>query len=254
MRIFIYLILLFSLSVECVGWGQTGHRTVGRIVEFHLTKKVRNKIERILNGQSIPMVSTWMDEIRSDSIYDRYAPWHYCTIPDGMTYENAGTPEDGDIINALNLLIRELETGDFMIEDEVFALKCLIHLVADLHQPLHVGNGKDRGGNDIQLEYFWNNSNLHRVWDSGIIDSQNLSFTEYADWIHLVDKDEMEKWQNSGILEWAYESMSYRDRIYDIPENRRINYPYNYNNIDIVNLRLLQAGIRLAGLLNRIYG
>ena len=195
-----------------------------------------------------------MDEIRSDSIYDRYAPWHYCTIPDGMTYENAGTPEDGDIINALNLLIRELETGDFMIEDEVFALKCLIHLVADLHQPLHVGNGKDRGGNDIQLEYFWINSNLHRVWDSGIIDSQNLSFTEYADWIHLVDKDEMEKWQNSGILEWAYESMSYRDRIYDIPENRRINYPYNYNNIDIVNLRLLQAGIRLAGLLNRIYG
>ena len=56
-----------------------------------------------------------------------------------------------------------------------------MHIVGDLHQPLHVGNGKDRGGNDVKLDFFWESSNLHRIWDSGIIDQQKLSYTEYSD-------------------------------------------------------------------------
>jgi hypothetical protein len=249
-------VLLFTLciSFESLGWGQTGHRTIGLIAEYHLTKKAKKSIGKILKGQSIAMVSTFMDEIRSDSTYDQLAPWHYCTIPDGKSYEEVGTPQEGDIIFAIDYFINTLTTRKFEIEDEEFALKCLIHLIADIHQPLHVGNGQDRGGNDVEVEYFWRTSNLHRVWDSGIIDAQNLSYTEYAAWIHIPGMLDKEEWIKSNIKDWAYESMSYRNKVYDLPEDKKINYQYNYYNIDLVNLRLLQAGIRLAKILNDIYG
>jgi len=253
MRIIFILLFVVSVSIETFGWGQTGHRTIGLIAEYHLSKKAKKKIRKILKGHSVAMVSTFMDEIRSDSTYDRFAPWHYCTIPEGKTYEEAGIPDEGDIIYAINFFLNELKTKNFTIEDEEFALKCLIHLVSDIHQPLHVGNGNDRGGNDVQVEYFWRSSNLHRVWDTGIIDGQNLSYTEYADWIHHPVNQKIESWQQAGILDWAYESMSYRSMVYDLPDDKKINYQYNYHNIDLLNLRLLQAGIRLAGVLNDIY-
>jgi len=254
MRILFSAILVIFINYHALAWGQTGHRVIGRIAELHLTNKAKKKIRDILEGRSIAMVSTYMDEIRSDSVYDHLSPWHYCTIPDGMTYQEAGTPEEGDIISALYRIIAELKSQDFSLEDEAFTLKCLIHLVGDIHQPLHVGNGMDRGGNDIEVEYFWRKSNLHRVWDVGIIDGQNLSYTEYTDWIHHPDGFDTDSWLRKGIEEWAYESMSCRSQVYNLPENRKINYAYNYHNIELVNLRLLQAGIRLASILNEIYG
>jgi len=254
MRTLLVILFALTISYKSSGWGQTGHRVIGLIAEYHLSKKAKKNIRNILQGQSLAMASNFMDEIKSESKYDYLSPWHYCTIPDGKTYEEAGTPDEGDIIYALELFINELDSKEFSIEDEAFTLKCLIHLVADIHQPLHVGNGTDRGGNDTEVEYFWRNSNLHRVWDTGIIDAQNLSYTEYTDWIHHTDKQLIVTWSQSGIIDWAYESMSYRNQVYDLPDDHKISYEYNYNNIDLVNLRLLQAGIRLARILNDIYG
>ena len=254
MRTLLVILFALTISYKSSGWGQTGHRVIGLIAEYHLSKKAKKNIRNILQGQSLAMVSNFMDEIKSESKYDHLSPWHYCTIPDGKTYEEAGTPDEGDIIYALELFINELDSKEFSIEDEAFALKCLIHLLADIHQPLHVGNGTDRGGNDTEVEYFWRKSNLHRIWDTGIIDAQNLSYTEYTDWIHHTDKQLIETWSQSGIIDWAYESMSYRNQVYDLPDDHKISYEYNYNNIDLVNLRLLQAGIRLARILNDIYG
>lgn len=254
MRTFLVILFALTISYESSGWGQTGHRVVGLIAEYHLSKKAKKNIRNILNGQSIAMVSNFMDEIKSDDKYDHLYPWHYCTIPDGKTYEEAGTPEEGDIIYAIELFMDELKSKDFSFEDEAFALKCLIHLVADIHQPLHVGNGNDQGGNQVEVEYFWRKSNLHRVWDTGIIDGQNLSYTEYTEWINHPEDQEIENWSQTGIMDWAYESVSYREQVYDLTDDHKLSYEYNYKNIDLVNLRLLQAGIRLAKVLNDIYG
>jgi hypothetical protein len=171
-----------------------------------------------------------------------------------MTYEEAGTPEEGDAIVTISRLMDELKSKEFTDEDEAFALKCLIHLIGDIHQPLHVGNGNDRGGNDIKVSYFWQSRNLHSVWDTGIIEQQNYSYTEYTNSIDHASEAQIEKWQSSSLMEWIYESASYRDQIYDLPEDQKISYEYNYKNLDLVNQRLLQAGIRLAGVLNEIYG
>jgi hypothetical protein len=161
MRTVNIIFLSVLISFNAFGWGQTGHRVVGQIAYNHLSKKARKNIEKVLKGQSIAMVSNFMDEIKSDPKYDSLSPWHYCTIPDGVDY--SGAPEEGDVIMGIETYTSLLRRGGLSIEEEQFALKCLIHLVGDIHQPLHVGNGQDRGGNDVRVTYFWESSNLHRV-------------------------------------------------------------------------------------------
>lgn len=252
MRYFLLFIFTVSFSLNTFGWGLIGHRVVGQIAQNHLSNKVKKQIEAILNGQSIAMVSNFMDEIKSEPKYDSLGPWHYCTIPDGAEY--SGAPEEGDVILAIETYVNQLKSGKASKSEEAFILKCLIHLIGDIHQPLHVGNGEDKGGNDVKVTYFWGSSNLHRVWDSGIIDGKSLSYTEYVAWIDNASKSEVDQWKNDDVMVWVKESMSYRSTIYDLPSSKKINYRYDYNNIANVNLRLLQAGIRLAGVLEDIYG
>ena len=251
------LVATFScvIALQSFGWGATGHRIVGLIAEYHLSKKAKKNIEHVLGYETLAEVSNYMDFIKADATYRHMSPWHYATIPDGETYEEAGTPEEGDVIVTIQRLVRELETKDFTDEDEAFALKCLVHLIGDIHQPLHVGNGEDRGANDIKLEYFWRKSNLHSVWDSGIIDQQKYSYTEYVDWINHPTEDQLKAWSSLNVLDWADESKELRQQCYKTaPDNKKLSYRYNFENIELVNKRLLQAGIRLANVLNKIYG
>lgn len=250
-------LLLFTFACYSVAfsWGKTGHRIVGQIAYEHLSNKAKKNIQTILGDEHLGMVGNYMDFIRSDSTNDYMTPWHYCTIPDGKTYEEAGVPEEGDAIQSIKRLIKELKAKQFTYESEIENLKYLVHIVADIHQPLHVGNGEDFGGNDVRVDFMWDKSyNLHRVWDSGLIDHQELSYTEYTKWIDHATEEEIYNWQCDDIMVWVGEAVAYRQQVYDIPENGKLRYEYNYKNIAIVNERLLKAGIRLAGILNEIYG
>jgi len=193
-----------------------------------------------------------MDFIKSDSEYRSYGPWHYATIPDSLNYERAGTPEKGDIIMAIEFFSNEIERDSFS-RNEAFALMCLVHLVGDIHQPLHVGNGKDKGGNDIKVKFFSESSNLHRVWDSNMIDQLGLSYSEYARSLDTVSNAVVLNWQKDGVLDWANESKGHRRQAYKYPESGNIWFGYMFDNTALLNTRLLQAGIRLAGLLNTLY-
>jgi hypothetical protein len=79
-RSIIILCLSLAASVCAYSWGPTGHRATGLVAEKHLTKKARKELERILQGQSLAMASTWMDDVRSDSTFDYMADWHWVTI------------------------------------------------------------------------------------------------------------------------------------------------------------------------------
>ena len=197
---FLLLILLLTIPESILGWGKTGHRVVGQIAYNHLTKKARKNVQKILGNESLANSANWMDFIRSDHYYDHLNEWHYATIPDSLNYQQAGTPNKGDVIVALERLISELKTKKFTDADELFALRCLVHLIGDIHQPLHVGNGKDKGGNDLKLKYMYESSNLHRVWDSGIIDEQQLSFSEYSTSIDFISKSQLNQWQKKYVI------------------------------------------------------
>lgn len=247
------LILLLSLSFHACAWGPTGHRVTGRIAEKYLSKKARNAIHKILEGESLAMASTWMDEVRSDSAYDYMVDWHWVTIPEGMTYEKTSKNPNGDILETIERMIAALKTGKVAATNQAEYLKILIHLTGDLHQPLHVGDRDNRGGNDVRVMWFGSQSNLHRIWDSDMIDHTRLSYTELAQSLKTPSRDQIAAWQSSSIYDWARESQSFNDQLYDAG-NGRLGYEYAYVNLPVVRHRLLQAGIRLAGILNDIFG
>ena len=253
MKIKILIIFGFFLTVNAISWGLTGHRVIGDIAQQHLTRKAKKGITKILGTESLADVGNWMDFIKSDPQYNYMNVWHYVTIPDGETYATSTKDPNGDIIWAIDKFIGELKSDTLNHEEKKFALKCLVHLVGDIHQPLHVGNGKDKGGNDIKIKYFWQNSNLHRIWDSGIIDGQNLSYSEWTVKLNHVTKQELALWQSASVIEWANESMALRPSVYDFGDKKNLTYRYNYDHIAELEGRLLKAGVRLAGILNEIY-
>ena len=253
MRIVAIALLLF-INVEAFSWGQIGHRTVGHIAEKYLTRKARKKVRKIMDNQRLSYISTWMDEIKSDDDYDYAYDWHWVTIPEGQTYDVTEKNSNGDLIMTIERLIDELEKGGLSKKVEQEHIMMLVHLIGDIHQPLHVGTGEDKGGNDVRLEWFGDRSNLHRVWDSEMINSKQLSSIEFAHSIDHQPLDQIEKWQSSNVMDWALESIALRDQVYDIPEDKDLGYNYMYQNWETVEKRVLQAGVRLAAVLNKIYG
>jgi len=249
------VLVLFGLMVltESFGWGATGHRATGLIAERYLTNKAEKRIRQILGGESLAMVSTWMDEIRADSTYNYTTDWHWTTIPDNGKYEDVESNPDGKVVMMIEKFSKDLKTGKLTARQEQEYLKMLVHMVGDIHQPLHVGKPGDRGGNDVKVKWFRNESNLHRVWDSEMIDDMKLSYTELAESLGKPDKETLKKWQSTGVRDWAMESVTLRPQVYDIG-NGSLGYQYSYKYFSIARTRMVQAGVRLAGLLNQIYG
>jgi hypothetical protein len=247
------LIVFFLLSLSCSGWGPTGHRVTGWVAEKYLNKKARTVVQKLLHGQSLAIASTWMDEIRSDSAYDYMADWHWVTIPDGELYQATSKNPNGDVIQTLERLMNAIKAGKLTPEEQLSSLRILIHLIGDIHQPLHVGARPDRGGNEIQVMWFRNSSNLHRIWDSDMIDDTRLSYTELAQSLETPSGEQIHAWQNSSVYDWARESQSYQNQVYKYG-NGKLGYDYAYINYPIVRSRLLKAGVRLAGVLNELYG
>lgn len=256
MHILISLLLITGFLTnlnQTEKWGQIGHYVTGQIAEQHLNDLAKARVNHILGDRTVAISTVWMDDIRSDPNYD-FDTWHYVTIPDGEEYDKSVQPESGDIIWALETLIEELKKGNLSEEGEAEKLKLVMHMIGDIHMPLHVGTGEDRGGNDVRLQWFGDDSNLHRVWDSGIIESLQMSYTELTKELNTATPQQVKNWQNDSVRDWAYESMEYRNEVYDLPDNMRIGYDYKYFKKDIVYKRLLQAGVRMAGVLNEIYG
>jgi hypothetical protein len=157
------------------------------------------------------------------------------------------------VIVTLDKLISELKKHTLDKKTEIEYLKMLVHLVGDIHQPLHVGCCDDQGGNKVKVKWFGRDSNLHSTWDSNMIDDTKLSFTELAGFLTEPDAASIASLQKNSVLDWASESMSFRKQVYDIGDGN-LGYKYSYKYFSIAKQRMMQAGIRLAGVLNQIYG
>lgn len=250
-------ILLLSLllwNASAFAWGLTGHRIVGHIAMDYLNPEVKSHILEVLDGEDLAMVANWMDFIKSEPSYDSLKPLHYCTVPHLDSLDHHHHPNQGDVWMAIEKFLTEIATGAYSV-DEGFALRALAHLIGDIHQPLHCGNGLDMGGNQIKVNFFWEPSNLHRVWDSGLIDYWKMSYTEYSDWVMAsVDQATVTDWKTNSVKEWVRESVVARDQCYTtIGDPEKLGYRYVYDNTALLNKRLAQAGVRLATALNEAY-
>ncbi|MBL7818671.1 MAG: S1/P1 nuclease [Saprospiraceae bacterium] len=250
----------FSISARHMYWGANGHRIVGEIATSHLNCKAKKQIRRILGTESIAITSNWADFIKSDTTMRHLDPWHYINIKSGLNYADftAALQKDTatDAYTKLNFLIKELKKGSLDAMQKRFYLRLLIHIVGDVHQPLHVGRAEDLGGNRIKVFWFNEATNLHSVWDDKIIEMQKLSYTEYTKNINHTVKQQKRDWQKQAISEWFFESYQLADKVYAsvTQPDQKLGYRYNYDYIDMLNLQLLKGGVRLAGVLNDIFG
>jgi len=256
--IFIILTVFFTLQIKASStpeWGPTGHRTTGVIAEKYLTKKAKRHIDDLLKGQSLAFVSTFGDDIKSDRKYDKFYTWHYVNFPFDTKYENSDKNPKGDVITGIDYCIHVLKNKNASIEDQIFYLKLLVHLIGDMHQPLHVGRAEDKGGNDIQVRWFNKGTNLHRVWDSDMIEGFNMSYTELAANADNLSKQQVKSIQNGSVLDWVYESQKLAVKTYNSAKiGEKLGYRYAYDHFSTVRSQLQKAGIRLAKVLNDIYG
>ncbi|TCO73734.1 S1/P1 nuclease [Chromatocurvus halotolerans] len=248
-------LLLFFFSVSAFGWGATGHRAAAGIAERYLSPEARLAIADILGQETLVEASTWPDFMRSDpsEFWQRTAsPWHYVTVPEGKTYEEVGAPREGDAYSALQKFSDDLRAKGTSAQDRALALRFIVHIIGDLHQPLHAGNGTDRGGNDARVTYFGQSTNLHRLWDSQIIDSEQLAYSEWVEWLdRKLSSEEFRAWNDPDPLVWIAESAALRDRIY--PEDPDLGWDYRYAWTSTIQRRISQAGVRTAAYLNALF-
>jgi len=244
--------LLLFISLQMLAWGQTGHRAVGMIATNHLEKKTKKELFKIMGHESLMEASTWMDNIKSDDQWDFARDWHYVTIPDGENYQSAEKNENGDAYKAINRMKAVVMSDSSSRDEKRNAIRMLVHLIGDIHQPLHVGNGTDRGGNEVKIKWFYDNSNLHRIWDSEMIDSKKLSYSELAQMADHPHEKQIADLDNTDVNVWIQEAMALRPQVYNFPNEEYLSYEYMYHNWDTVKQQLEKAGRRLAAVLNEI--
>jgi hypothetical protein len=248
------------LPAPAFAWGKTGHRVVASIADAQLSGLARAHVKQILGqAESLDEAANWPDEMRSNPSpfwQKTSTPWHYVTL-NGIVYDHA--PSEGDALEALNKYSATLRDPSASLADKQLALRFVVHIVGDLHQPLHVGKCCDRGGNDIKVKWFGRDLNLHSVWDSALVDEQQLSFTEMTAKLqrHTSNADVI-AWWDINPRDWMSESAQIRETIYPRPfadpkKVPELSYSYVYENISIMERRLKQAGVRLAAYLNALY-
>ena len=251
------LIVLFLINSNIYSksnWGSTGHRTLAKIAEKHLKNSVKRKIKKLLDGQSLAFISTYADEIKSDKKYKKFSAWHYVNFPLGSKYEDSKKSSRGDLAIGIETCIRTIKSKTSSKSEKVFYLKMLVHLIGDLHQPLHVGRAEDKGGNMIQVQWHERGTNLHHVWDEDMINKWDMSYSELANNAKCLNKSEIKKIQAGTVVDWINETQKLAIKVYgSAKKGDKLSWKYSYNHLGMVHAQLQKGGLRLAKILNELF-
>lgn len=236
------------------GWGQVGHDAVAYIAERNLTPKARKAVEKVLDGHSLVYYASWLDNVRKGD-YAVTATWHYANVDEGQTFATMQRNPKGDVVSAVELCVDTLKVKGISDSVRKVYTKYLIHLVGDLHCPMHAGHLSDLGGNRRPVTFFKTQTNLHSVWDSYLPEAAHKwYYTEWGEQLDRCSRKEKRQISEGTPEQWFGETVNEAKRIYEItPENASLSYDYVFENAPVVDAQILKAGYRLAFLLNEIY-
>lgn len=257
MKNLIWLLSLTLFSFEALAWGNIGHRVVGQIAESRLTPKTLAKVYALTGKETLADLANWPDWIKSDEAWNHASTWHYVSIPDGQSYEDITRNPNGDIVQAITRFAKEVGDQSLPKQKRWEALAFLVHLVGDIHQPLHVGKADDQGGNAVKMTWFDKPTNLHEIWDEKLIEMEKMSYSDYTRFIDKQDRSREVVWAQAPLQVWMQESQRLRSMVYDnVPKvaegealPRYWEYKYYYKVAKTMNQRMLMAGVRLAAIL-----
>jgi hypothetical protein len=248
------------IACLCISWGTTGHFAVGTVAERHLTPKAQTAVQDLLGSESLASVSTWADDVRNDPEYKHTGPWHYINLPAGLNYDSFSqrvtSLQEDNVYKAVLRCEQTLKSPATSRKEKKEALKFITHFIGDLHQPMHVSQAEDKGGNTIQVQYKGKGTNLHAAWDGALIEDQGWDFKKLADKVDDATSQQMAQWQSDSLIQWLWESYRISSALYSEIEsmkNRKLGNAYYNRHIDTVNERIEMAGVRLASVLNHIF-
>lgn len=252
-------------SLASFGWGPTGHDVVAAIAEAHLTDKTKERLNELLDGRSIVYYSSWMDNIQNspywEAGYNQTKTWHYANVDKGETYQTMKKNANGDVVVALERLTGELSENYANLTDSVRSdyVKMIVHMVGDMHCPMHAGRLSDLGGNRMKVRWFGRNTNLHSVWDSKIVESaRKWSYSEWRDQLDRTTEEYKASIMCGTFEEWFCETVEGAASVYDYvealgEENPNLSYQFVYDFSPLLERQLLVGGYRLAYVLNTIF-
>lgn len=255
-RFFLSISLILA-SLSAFAWSQKGHDTTAAIAERHLSCKAKATIDSILDGRSIIYWSNWLDNASHTPEYAYTKTWHYKNIDADQSWENAPVNPNGDIVTAINEQVGLLKKHSSLDRTQSrLALIILVHLMGDLHQPMHLGHASDLGGNRWNVKYFGRNIPLHTVWDSNLVESgHKWSYTEYADQIDRLSPEQVDTIVAGTPDDWGRETFDICTDVYNqTPVDANLSYDYVAQWTPVVETQILRAGRRLASILNSIFG
>jgi hypothetical protein len=266
-KISYYLFLALFLPNSLFAWGKVGHQSTAIIAEKNLSPKAIKEITALVGSTDLRESSLWPDKIKSEAAWFHSKPFHFTSVEDGQAYydslKNLRPDEvaEGDAIRALLKSEDVLRSAKASKSEKVMALKFLVHLVSDIHQPLHTGRPIDYGGNSIKLDWFGKSASLHSVWDYGILDAflQTMTSPDLLEdaptYVKLMQVPSTKKtltWTKGNYLEWHNESQALRLAAYDLVDLENSAAVAKFRTV--VDERIHKSGLRLAFILNNIFG
>lgn len=245
--------LLFARGASA--WGQKGHDVTAYIAECHLTPEAAKKVHKVLGGYSPVYFANWLDFASHWPEYAYSKTWHYRNVDEDETIESMPENPDGDVLKAVTEITEKLKSGKLAPDEEALNLKMLIHLVGDMHCPMHLGRLSDLGGNRRPVRFFNRETNLHSVWDTNLPEAaHNWSYTEWKEQIDRLTDEEKAGITAGEPADWAKETHETCKEIYaSSPEGTKIEYDYIFKYTPVIEKQFLRGGHRLARLLNEIY-
>jgi hypothetical protein len=270
MRKFIAAVALAALltPIAANAWWEKGHRLVANVAWDHMTPVARQNVTALLGTETMANVASWADVYRP--LVAQTTGWHFVDIPaDKTTYDrDRDCPlQPGVKMGSYNDKWRDCATDRILFFENRIAdpkidpieraesLEFLIHIVGDIHQPLHA-TGVEQGGNFINVTAFGGPScstsgkcNLHNIWDGHLIEHRNLPDTDY---IALLENEIKTKNITAGSMnpvDWTNYSKVIADSIM-VPKGSDIDEAYYQRNIVVINHQIELAGLRLASILN----
>jgi nuclease S1 len=235
-------------------WGAVGHRVIARVATARLSDRAKDEARRLLGGETLAKVSTWADSIRRDR--PTTGPWHYVNIP---VYDSVYRPEkvctEGCVVSAFEAQVAILADRSRPDAERAEALKWVVHLVGDLHQPLHAGDRGDRGGNDVRITYDTLPGNLHGLWDTGLLLRTGL---DENGWVALVERNlrghgDLAAVAAGSVVDWVMQAHDLsRDVVYGtLPASLALDDAYLTAVRPAIDLQLERAAVRLTAVLER---
>lgn len=251
--VFFPLFTLFALSA--FAWGQKGHDTTAAIAERHLTPATQAAVDSIFEGRSLVYWSNWLDNASHTPSFAYTKTWHYKNIDKGDRYEEAPANPAGDVTTAIKAQMEALSSPGITPGESELALRILVHIMGDLHQPMHMGHANDLGGNRVKVKFFGRDNNLHAVWDSSIPESgHKWSYTEWVDQLDRLSPEDEAMLVKGSVDDWAKETLAIATQIYEMtPPNSEISYNEVAYWTPTVENQFLIGGLRLAHVLNLLF-